>query len=260
MSTECELWLFASKPKADECAKAILKEVKRIEKRYNYYDPASLLSRINARQTTDLDPETKYLLQRAREFYDKTEGLFDITVATIKECYRHKSLDELRDCLRRLTPYVGCEHLSIKKNRIFFDNPFTKIDLGGFAKEYAVDRALLEVKKRKIKSALINFGGDLYLHGKKPDGSPYRIGIKDPRNPSRFIRYLDLYDCAVATSAHYERGYEIGKERFSHILKGDIALSSATVVAPKCLEAGVWATALTLYPCIDAPYRRVLIY
>ena len=260
MGTECELQLFAPRPKADQCAQAIVKEAKRIEKRYNYYDPSSLLGRINARKERRLDPETKFLLQRAKEFYLQTHGLFDITVATIKECYKHKSMAKFRECIERFSPFMGCERFEIQKDKILFDNPHTKIDLGGFAKEYAVDRALLEVKKRKISSALINFGGDLYLHGSRPDGSPFRIGIKDPQNPQRFIRFIEEKNCAIATSAHYERGYDIEDRRFSHILKGSAKVASATIIAPRCLDAGVWATVSTLDPCVDAPWRRILIY
>ncbi len=262
MSTECELQLFCPKPKADRCAQAIVKEAKRIEKKYSFYNPSSVLSRINTRENQILDQETKNLLQMAKHYYEVTGGLFDVTVATLKVCYRYKTTKELETCLKSMLPYVGAHRFKVVKNKIIFDNPYTKIDLGGFAKEYAVDRALLEVKKMKIPSAIINFGGDIYIHGKKPDLKEFKIGIKDPRNPQRFIKFLELSDCAVTTSAHYERSITIEGRSHSHIIspRGFSKALSTTVIAPSALEAGVYSTALSIEGCLASPHRVLFIY
>jgi thiamine biosynthesis lipoprotein len=262
MSTECELQLFCPKTKADDCAKAILKEAKRIEKKYNYYDLNSVLSKINQREITQLDLETKTLLQQAQRYYFDTQKIFDITIATIKNCYMEKSRKGMEDCIKRLQKYIGCENFVIKKNKIHFNNVFTKIDLGGFAKEYAVDRALLEVKKRKISSAIINFGGDIYIHGTKQNREKFKIGIKDPKNPNNFIKFLELSNCAVTTSAHYERSTIIEERSYSHIISTTIFSKnlSTTVIAPSTIEAGVYSTALSINNCLLNPYETIFIY
>ena len=156
MSTPCEVILYSDeKIKADSVAHAILNETKRLEKKYNYYNKDSLLSQINTRATKELDNETKSLLNRAKDYYKQTDGIFDITVATIKNLYTQTpTIKELDAQKKTLSEFVGCEHFEIKKNKILFDNEFTTIDLGGFVKEYAVDRAVNIVKKNKISSAL----------------------------------------------------------------------------------------------------------
>ncbi len=264
MTTPCEVVLFCDvKKRADETAQAILKEAKRLEKKYNYFAPDSYLSELNRREYDLLDPETRDLLQRAVKYYRLTNGVFDITVATIKDLYRGEmSLETLHEAKKRLLPFTGCEHLQIKKNRLLFNNPYTKIDLGGFVKEYAVDQAVKIVKKAKIKAALINFGGDIYALGKKPDGRKFRVGIKDPKNPETFVQFEEIEDEALTTSASYERNVTIEGAFFSHIIAKDADTQkpdSVTVISKNCVESGVFSTALMVDPTLQTKNRVILL-
>ncbi len=264
MTTPCEVLLFSeSKAVADGVAQAVLKEAKRLEKKYNYFDPDSLLGQLNMRRTDRLDAETKALLQRAKQYYRKTEGVFDVTVATIKDCYRSDiTHEELETARARLLPFTGCEHFMIKRDKLVFDNPHTKIDLGGFVKEYAVDRAVQLLKKAKIRSALVNFGGDIYALGSKPDGRKFRVGIKNPHNPQEFIRFEEIENEALTTSASYERNIEIDGERHSHILSKTASHespASVTVISPNCVESGVWSTALMVKPDLSTHNRVIFL-
>ncbi len=251
MSTPCELILYAKeKTLSDNAAKAVLLETKRLEKKYNYYKSDSLLSLLNSRLIKELDSETKSILQRAKKYYQLTNGLFDITIATIKELYRNeKNLEEFNAKKEQLKPFVGCEHFSIKRNKIIFDNEYTKIDLGGFVKEYAVDRAVIVLKKYKITSGLVNYGGDIYAIGKKPDGTKFTIGIKDPKNLSSFAIEVPLQDQALTTSASYERSYTIGSKTYSHIISNSESTStpnSVSIVSNNCVESGIYSTSMMI--------------
>ncbi len=264
MTTACELILFNQEKKhADLIAESILQETKRLEKKYNYYDAASFLSQLNSRQTDLLDRESVNLLERAKRYYTLTEGVFDISVATFKALY--STCDTTNKLLyekERLIPYVGCEHFKIKKERLIFDNPYTMLDLGGFVKEYAVDRATAIVKKAKLFAALINFGGDIYAHGIKPDGSAFRIGIKDPTDPSRYATNVTLHNQAIATSASYERHYTIGTATLSHIFSKEESknvYNSVSIISDNCVECGVFATALMANPCITTKHRHIIL-
>jgi len=251
MSTPCELILYHTvKHKTDKAAEAILLETKRLEKKYNYYNEDSYLSQINQRNIQTLDNETKAILQRAIQYYHATHGVFDITVATFKELYtsvsNQKELDQKKQVL---IPYVGCEHMHIKKGKINFDNEYTKIDLGGFVKEYAVDKAVQILKKQKFTSALINYGGDIYALGKKPDGTQFTVGIKDPSNPSVYAKQIQIQDQALTTSASYERNTTIQDKTYSHILsinKIPSLSNSVTVISHNCVESGVYSTSLMI--------------
>ncbi|RUM62467.1 MAG: hypothetical protein DSZ03_06750 [Sulfurimonas sp.] len=264
MSTPCELIVFEnSKSKADSVAQAIVQESKRLEKKYSYYDSASLLHKINSREVNRLDSETKRILQRAKQYYNVTNGIFDITVATIKDLYTTlKHQTELETKKAKLLPFVGCEHFVIKKEKIIFDNPYTKIDLGGFVKEYAVDRAVTIVKKNKITAALMNFGGDIYAHGKKPDGTTFKVGIKDPKNRANHAEFVKLENEALTTSASYERNYTIENNTYSHIIsKNESAQTphSVTVISSNCVESGVYSTALMIDPTLPTSHRVLML-
>ena len=264
MTTECEVTLITSdKLRADTCAKAILSEAKRLEKKYSYYNSTSYLSQINQRKENKLDSETKSILQRALLYYKRTDKIFDITVATIKDLYTQESSKKaLHVKKEELLKYVGCEHIKIKKERIRFDNEFTKIDLGGFVKELAVDNAMKIIKKAKITSALVNFGGDIYALGRREDGNKFRVGIKNPQNPSEHIKYFELENEALATSASYERNYTIEDEIFSHIIstfKDKRKPQSVSVISNSCVESGVYSTALMINPKLQIKHRIYLV-
>jgi len=265
MTTECEVTLLThDKAKADSCAQAILHEAKRLEKKYSYYNENSTLSQINQRTLTLLDSETKSIMQRAIQYYHQTNKVFDITIATIKELYRHEmALDTLHVKEKALKKYVGCEHIKIKKDKISFDNEFTMIDLGGFVKELAVDNAIKIVKKAKIEAALINFGGDIYALGRKADGSKFKVGIKNPEDTSLHVEYFELENEALTTSASYERNYTIQEKKYSHILSltdTKNSLSSASVIARNCVESGVYSTSLMIDENVDTTNRVYLLH
>ncbi len=257
MTTPCEIILFAkSKEQADKTAKKILHETKRLEKKYNYFSPTSYLSALNSRDEAFLDSETLWLLKKAIDFYHKTNGVFDITIGTIKDIYKNSTtLSEIEYQKNLLLPFVGCEHIQLKKRKLYFDNPHTKIDLGGFIKEYAVDKAIEIIKKNKISGALVNFGGDIYALGKKTDGSKFKIGIKDPKNNKKIAKFVEIENKALTTSASYERNITIQTKIFSHILSknkdSSICISkSVSVISPTCLQSGVYSTALIIDPTL----------
>lgn len=251
MSTPCILIIYTNnKHLADSSAKSVLNEAKRLEIKYNFYDENSFLSKINSRKLNTLDQESKNLLQRAKQYYKSTNGVFDITIATIKNLYKDEvKIKSLESKKASLTPFIGCENFNIKKNKIIFNNEYTKIDLGGFVKEYAVDRAVMILKKDKISSALINFGGDIYAIGKKPNGKKFLIGIKDPENTDIYAKEVEIEDEALTTSASYERNYFIESNIYSHIISKDDLNStnkSVSVISSSCVESGVYSTALMI--------------
>ena len=226
MTTPCEVQLYGdNKSLSDSCINDIMNECKRLELKYNFYDTNSYLSELNNRSTNILDSETKSLLSNAKQYYKKTNGIFDITIVTIKN---DKSLKS----------YVGCDNFNIKKNKIYFTNEYTKIDLGGFVKEYSVNQAIKIIKKYKIKSALVNFGGDIYAHGNKPNGTKYSIAITNPKNTEETLFDIEISDQALTTSALYERA--------GHILTLEnekTNILSATVVSNCTIKSGVYSTA-----------------
>jgi len=263
MTSPCELHIYSNDDlKSRAVAKKILMMAKELEKKYNFYSPSSYLSSLNKRKTDVLDAQTKDLLTRAKLFYAKTEGIFDVTMGTLSQSRKLPTVEQVDEERRRLTPFLGVEHFKIKKNRLFFDNEYTLIDLGGFVKEFAVDQAVKILKKEKIGSALVNFGGDIYALGKKPNGQPFSIGIKNPLNPTEYLTHANISNQALTTSASYERNQQVEDKNYSHIISKSELQSqvlSATVVSSSVVESGVFSTALMIEPTLKTSLEKILI-
>ncbi len=263
MTSPCEVHIYCNdEVKSRSIAKNILNMAKGLEQKYNFYNPTSYLFALNQRKTDTLDAQTKDLLTRAKLFYGKTDGIFDITMGTLTQSRKLSTVEKIDKELQRLSPFVGVEHFKIKKNRLIFDNPHTLIDLGGFVKEFAVDQAVKLLKKEKIASALINFGGDIYALGRKPNGEAFSIGIKNPLKPNEYITHANISNQALTTSASYERNHTVEDKNYSHIISTDTLQSnilSATVISASVIESGVFSTALMIEPKTNTSLKNILI-
>ena len=95
---------------------------------------------------------------------------------------------------------------------------------------------------------IVNLGGNIVVDGERPDDGPWRIGVKDPRNPSTNIATIPLHSGSVVTSGTYERSFEQDGRRFHHILDPqtgwpvDTDLISATLVCDRALDAEGYST------------------
>ncbi|CAO3358302.1 hypothetical protein [Azospirillum melinis] len=215
---------------------AALDEVSRIELRYSRFRSDSDLSAINRVASlggsVELDEETAGLIECAALCHRASGGLFDITAAAL----RHgASLDR-----------IGFGRLTWDKPRLTFQAGMS-IDFGGLAKEYAVDRAVEMLRFQGVRHGLVDLGGDMAVVGPHPDGTPWKIGIRDPQDTRRPMAELTLGGGAVATSGNYERFATVAGERLSHIVdpatgRSPSGLMSVSVVADRCLAAGCLST------------------
>lgn len=254
MNTPCELQLFV---KDEHQARALYNEVRQqtlaLEKKYSFFDANSFLNtRINQRQKAKvkLDFESLEVLTQVKELSKASNYNFDITLGTLKACYKeHKNLEGLRKGLEQLIDKTGFHTWELKGKYLHFQHPQTRLDLGGVIKEYAVDKAAKFLQKQKLQSALINFGGDIYALGHKPDGSAFNIGIKNPKDKENYLFNIAIANQALTTSAHYERNHFIEGEMFSHIIslhKHQSDILSATVVSESALMSGIFSTSFMI--------------
>ncbi len=100
------------------------------------------------------------------------------------------------------------------------ERPGMRMGLGGIAKGYAVDAAARVLRAAGLTSFFVQAGGDLYVQGRKPDGSRYRVGVRDPRsaNETDFFAMLEVEDHAFSTAGDYERGFVKDGHRYHHII------------------------------------------
>ena len=125
----------------------------------------------------------------------------------------------------------------------------TRLDFGGIAKGYAIDRGIEALRRHGIRNAIIDAGGDLRAIGSH-NGKPWRIGIRHPRKQGKVLGWLEVHgDISIVTSGDYERFFIYHGKRYHHILDPENGYPakksiSATVIAKNATLADAWSTAL----------------
>lgn len=242
---------------------AVLREVTELDRLLDRFSPDSDISRINAGagQPVPVGDRTLDLLAQALDLAAETGGAFDPTVGPLadlwqigpagaageEESWRPPDPAEVA----RVLPLVDYRKLQLDPDRKVAQlvQPGMGLDVGGIAKGYAVDRVAALLKGWGIENALIDFGGDYYVLGKHPEGRPWKLGIRHPRDPSQVMAVLAVQDCAVTTSGDYQRYRLYQGQRFSHLLDPFTGypareLTSVTVLAPSGVVADALATAV----------------
>jgi thiamine biosynthesis lipoprotein len=253
MGGHCEIQLAApERETAEKSARLAINEVHRIEAKYSRYLPDSIVSRINsAAGGGDLiacDSETLWLLDYADTLYKSSNGLFDITSGVLRSAWNFKEkIIPSDDKLKSLLTLVGWDKVEGGKEGICLPIPGMEIDFGGFGKEYAADRAAAQLMSAGIQHAYINLGGDVRAIGPQPDGSPWIVGVKNPRKQDSIVATFPIERGALATSGDYEKYFELGGQRYCHVLNPFTGYpvsywQSVSVVAPLAIVAGSYST------------------
>ena len=232
-------------------AQRAVNEVLRIEKTYSRYRSDSLIGLINAqagKAKLELNEEAMHLFEVADLWYHSSNGLFDITSGVLRKIWNFQNgTQPSRAQIDKYLQLVDWSHVNFKQNEIGLPEIGMELDLGGIAKEFAVDRAVQVLQENNIKSGLVNLGGDLRILGPHLDGSPWPIQIAHPRIPGSMIATINIDQGALTTSGDYIRFIEIAGRRYCHILNPKTGWpvsywQSVTVLAPLCLSAGYYST------------------
>jgi len=242
--------------RATRVARAVETEACRIERKFSRYREASVVSEINrnaGRTPVAVDEETAMLVQSALDLARLTDGRFDPTVGVLRRAWDFKASRVPSACeIAALLPLVDADAVSVRNGTVFLRKPGMEIDLGGVGKEYAVDRAAGILRDEGIRSALVNFAGDVRTVGSRGDGRPWNVGVADPRHRGRCrFAVRTIADAGIATSGDYERGFVKDGIRYHHILDARTGwpargLASVTTIAATAFRAGRYATAAFL--------------
>ncbi|MCW6512822.1 FAD:protein FMN transferase [Lichenifustis flavocetrariae] len=252
MGTLCDVTLQGEQAMVEQVAAAAKQEVDRLEHKYSRYKPDSVLSQINASARSgsgvEVDDETAMLLDWAFDAFSRSGGLFDITSGVLRTLW-HDGMSRLPDDgeISAVLSRIGLAKLSRPNGLFTFPAPGWEIDFGGLVKEYAADQAATICRASGCQHGLINLGGDMTVIGPHPDGTPWRIGIRNPARHDEALATVFLGKGGLATSGDYERFWEIDGRRYSHVLSPRTGwpingLPSITVVGETCLSAGLNAT------------------
>jgi thiamine biosynthesis lipoprotein len=254
-----ELWAD-DESKANAAIDALLDEMRHIDDSMSTYKPTSEVSEVNAKAADGpmhISKELFDLLVTAKQYSVITDGAFDITYASVGYLYdfrKHVRPDEAQ--IGKALPAVDYRHLLLdaKNQTVQFSQKGVRIDLGGIAKGYSVDRGIDVLKARGFTRAYVSAGGDSRIIGDR-FGKPWMVGIRDPRKgEGEVITRIPLVDAAISTSGDYERFFEENGVRYHHIIDPRTGHSaskvrSATVIGPYATRTdGLSKTAFVLGP------------
>jgi thiamine biosynthesis lipoprotein len=236
---------------------AVMDEMRRIDNLMSHYKPESEISQINQRAFREpvvVDQELFDLIGQAIHFSEVTEGAFDITYASVGYLYDYrKHVKPTESQIKAALPAVNFRNLLLdpKAHSVRFEHEGMRIDLGGIAKGYAVDRGIGILQARGVQHAVVTAGGDTRIIGDR-FGRPWIVGIRHPDDKNRVITRIPLIDTAMSTSGDYERFFDENGVRYHHIIDPKTGHSaskvrSATILGPTAMQTdGLSKTAFVL--------------
>jgi len=227
MDTFVQVQIFdQDKPVAD--LKKIIDEtfqrIEKIDSITNNYSDSSLITFINqnaASKPVELDTILDYIIQISDKISKKSNGMFDITIGSIKRLWNFSSDDQrVPDSteIKNRLEIVDYQLIRVKNQKIKFFLPGVEIDLGAIAKGFAIDEAIRVLQKYNIKDALVNAGGDLRAICSELTQGKRKVWIRHPRIQDKRFGYFQMDNGSVATSGDYERYFFQDSIRYHHIL------------------------------------------
>jgi thiamine biosynthesis lipoprotein len=233
---------------------AVFTEAERINQLMSTYIEDSPISDLNRRAATEpvnAGPELFMLVQRSLDVSELTNGAFDITYESVGQHYnfreRRRPDEDTVAAEKELIDYRRIK-LDTQSGSIRFLQQGVRINLGGIAKGYVVERGVEILRSHGVTHAIVTAGGDTRLLGDRR-GRPWIIGIRDPREDGKVAMSLPLADEAVSTSGDYERYFDEDGVRYHHIISPDTGepagkVHSATVFGPDAVITDALSTSV----------------
>jgi FAD:protein FMN transferase len=259
MGTTFRLVFYApDRAGAQRAARAAFERIEALDAALSDYDPGSELSRLSGSSRglsssgrVPASPDLVRVLGFAAEVSAATGGAFDVTVGPYVRLWRRAARQGELPSAERLAQArrsVGYRNVVVGPDWVELRAGDMGLDLGGIAKGYALDEALVVLARHGVTRALVDGGGDLAAGQPPPGQAGWRValavGAEDDQGS-----HLWLANGACATSGDAFRFVELGGKRYSHLVdpRSGMGLThrrAATVLAPSGMEADAWASAL----------------
>jgi thiamine biosynthesis lipoprotein len=246
---------------AQRAASGVFREFDRMHRDLHAWQPGELvaLNEAIARGEKDIPTtaEIASLIEEARRFSERSGELFNPAIGKLVALWSfHRDrpggpLPEPSEIARLARARPRMEDIAVRGNRVTSSNPEVRLDFGGYAKGYALDRAAEILRDAGIRNALVNVGGNILALGRRGN-TPWRVGLEDPRGTAGAADLLGTIELAdgeaIGTSGDYRRYYVVDGKRYSHIIdpRNGYPVSgvrSVTVLAPPRPGAGALSDA-----------------
>ena len=210
---------------------------------YNEYDGINNLCTINKNaggEPIKVDEKIIDMLLFAKEMYYTTDGKMNIamgSVLSIWHDYRTEGLNNPSqaqlpgmDELTKAAEHTNIEDIIIDKENgtVYLRDPDMKLDVGAFAKGYAVEMVAQMLESMGKTDYVVNVGGNIRTTGTKANGDPWKTGVENPTGDyeTPYIEHLYLTDCAIVSSGSYQRYYVVNGKRYHHIIDQETLMPS----------------------------------
>ena len=255
MGTEVSVYLWSDDPEAGRQAlEEVFEEAARIDRLMSTYKDESEISKINreaAAGPVEAGEELFGLIRRSLDISVLTRGAFDITYDSVGQHYDFRSRqrpDEATIVAERANIDYRLVKLNQATGTVHFQRDGVRINLGGIAKGYVVERGIDLLRRHGAEHAIVTAGGDSRLLGDRR-GRPWMVGIRDPREDGQVAISVPLEDEAISTSGDYERFFEEDGIRYHHIIRpstGEPAsgVHSASVIGPDAVITDALSTSV----------------
>lgn len=260
MGVQVSITLYApTEEKAEAAASAAFQRFAELEDIMSDYRPSSELMRLCAKAggpAVKVSPDLYRVLRFGRQVSKRSDGAFDVTVGPLVQLWRaSRKSGQLpaESEIERAKALAGWRKVLLKDSdrSVRLAVPGMRLDLGGIAKGYAGDEAVKALKRKGIRSAMVEAGGDIVLSGAPPGTRGWRIEIPAMSAGSRQPTTLELSNCAVSTSGDLYQFVEIGGKRYSHIVDPRTGLGltdriAVTIIAPNGITSDPLSTAVSV--------------
>jgi len=205
---------------------SVMQEFQRLHDLLHAWKPSEL-SELNAAiakgESREVPAEVAAMLKDAAQLSAQGDGLFNPAIGGLIKLWGFQAdefkavLPDEKQVAALLAAKSQMSDLTFDSNRVGSRNKTVLLDLGGYAKGYALDRAAEILKQQGVHNALINIGGNVLALGRHGERE-WRVGIQHPRKPGP-IAMLALHDGeAIGTSGDYQRFFEYGGKRYCHLI------------------------------------------
>ncbi|MGN8690528.1 FAD:protein FMN transferase [Atopobiaceae bacterium HCP3S3_F7] len=215
-------------------------------------------------EEVEVAQETADVIERSLAYSEASGGLFDVTVGSVSLLWDFDNQVRPDDAaIEAAVSHVGWQGVSVSGRKVRLADPEAKVDLGGIVKGYIADDLAALLSEHGVASGILNLGGNIYALGEKPDGSAWRVGVRDPNARSgasdgsasssqEVSAYVECSDRSVVTSGLYERRFEKDGVAYWHILDprtgmpAESDLVSSSILSARSVDGDAFATVLFL--------------
>ncbi len=210
-----------------------------------------------------VDPDLLDFLYQCKWANQISKGRVNLAfgaVLSIWHSYRQEGLEDPKkarlpdlELLQEANLHTNIDDLILDSDQssAYLKDPLASLDAGSGAKGYACELVAMHALAQGFDSFVISIGGNVRAVGKKPDGSKWQIGVKNPdlTSDEKILAVLAVEDLALVTSGVYERYYTVDDKAYHHIIDPDslypsLYFDSVTLIAPSSKTADALTTAL----------------